>query len=309
MRILIVGAGAAGGYIGAELLTAGRDVTFLVHPRTLEKLGSGGLRIRHGTEIQTLRPDAVTASDVRGPYDLIIVAVRTDAVGAAVVDIRDAVVPETRIVPIMNGIRHLSLLTTAFGQERVLGAATRLIASLLPDGTVNVLTRGIQMEIGQLDGGGSDALDRTASALDVRQISVAVRSDVIAAMWDKFAFIASTAVLTCLVGDEIGPITRADGGIDLAHRILDEVVSVAAAEGYPLADASRSGLEGILTDQSSTFGPSMFRDMSAGRPVENTVLGDLADRARAHRISTPLLDASIVVIDVHNRRVQAQAAG
>jgi hypothetical protein len=85
-----------------------------------------------------------------------------------------------------------------------------------PDGSIEVVTPGIDMQIGQLDGSRSLALDRAAAQLDVANIAVTIRSDVIAAMWEKFAFITSTAVLTCLVGHEIGPIAGADGGIDLA---------------------------------------------------------------------------------------------
>jgi 2-dehydropantoate 2-reductase len=305
MSVLMVGAGAAGGYIGAQLVAAGRDVTFLVHPKTLARLAASGLRIRRGPEIVTTPVNAVTVADLNSAYDVIVVAVRTDAVESALRDIRGAVSDETRIVPIMNGMRHLSLLTTAFGWDRVLGAATRLVTSLLPDGTVNVVTAGVEMEIGQLDGGGSAALDRTVGELSVDNIAVTVRHDIITAMWEKFAFITSTAVLTCLVGDEIGPVVRAEGGIALARNVLDEVASIAAADGSPLAENARAGLEAILTDPSSAFGPSMFRDMRAGRPIEVTVLSDLADRAQAHRINTPLLDASLVVIDVHNRRLHA----
>ena len=301
VSILIVGAGAAGGYIGAQLVAAERTVTFLVHPPTLARLASDGLRIRHGDRIQSYQANAVTAADLQGPYDVIVMAVRTDAVESAASDIRNAVGPHTRIVPVMNGLRHLSLLTASFGNERVLGTATRLVTSLLPDGTINEVTAGIDMQIGQLDGGRSDGLQRTVAALDVDNIAVTVTNDVIAAMWEKFAFITSTAVLTCLVGADIGQIAHADGGTSLAHNVLDEVLSVAAAHGYPLADSARQGLTRILTDPTSDFGPSMFRDLSAGRPVEITVLTDLADHARARGISTPLLDASMVVIDLHNR--------
>jgi 2-dehydropantoate 2-reductase len=141
--------------------------------------------------------------------------------------------------------------------------------------------------------------------LRVQNIAVTVRPDIIAAMWEKFAFITSTAVLTCLVGEEIGTVARADGGSALARRVLHEVASIAAADGSPLTDDVLSSLDAILTDPSSAFGPSMFRDMAAGRPIEISVVSDLADRARTHQISTPLLDASLVVIDVHNRRVRA----
>jgi ketopantoate reductase len=65
----------------------------------------------------------------------------------------------------------------------------------------------------------------------------------------------------------------ADGGIDLGRRVLAEVSSIAAADGFPLTEAARTELAAMLTDQSSAFGPSMFRDMRAGRPIEITVLG------------------------------------
>jgi 2-dehydropantoate 2-reductase len=179
----------------------------------------------------------------------------------------------------------------------------RLIASTSADRTIAVVVPGIDMQIGELDGGHSDGLERTRAELETPDIAVTVRDDVLAGMWEKFVFITSTAALTCLIGDEIGPIARADGGIDLARRVLAEVMSIAAAEGYPLTDSARTGLDAMLTDPSSAFGPSMFRDMRAGRPIESAVLGDLAAHARAHEIDTPLLDASMVVVDVHNSRV------
>lgn len=305
MRTLIVGAGAAGGYVGAQLIDAGRDVTFLVHPGTRARLAADGLRIRRGADIATTPVNAVTVADVDTAYDVVVVAVRTDAVESAVRDLGAAVAASTRIVPLMNGMRHLSLLTAAYGQDRVLGAATRLVTSLRPDGTIDVVAPGIEIQVGQLDGAGSAELDRVVAELSVHNIAVTVRPDIIAAMWEKFAFITSMAVLTCLVGEEIGTVVRADGGIALARNVLDEVAAIAAADGSPLDERVRTGLDAILTDPSSAFGPSMFRDMAAGRPIEITVLSDLADRARAHRISTPLLDASLVGIDVHNRRVRA----
>lgn len=294
MSVLIVGAGAGGGYIGAQLIAGGRDVTFLVHAGTLARLNAHGLRIKHGDDIETIRVNAVTAADLNGPYDVIVVAVRADAVESAIADLRSAVGPNTRIVAIMNGMRHLSLLTAAFGEDRVVAGATRLVASQLPDGTINVVIPGIQMELG-----------RGLPELDVPNIEVTVCDDGVAAMWEKFAFITSTAILTCVVGDEIGPIARADGGMDLARAVLAEVASIAAADGYPLAEHVQARIDTLLTDPSSTFGPSMFRDMSAGRPIEITVLTDLSDRARVHRIGAPLLDASIVRIDLHNRRLRS----
>ncbi len=242
MSILIVGAGAAGGYLGAQLVDARRDVTFLVHPGTRARLASG-LRIRRAADVVTVPVNVVTAADLDAVYDIVVVAVRADAVESVVRDVGAAVGGGTRIVPIMNGMRHMSLLTAAFGRDRVLGAATRLATSVLPDGTIDVVSPGIVMEVGQLDGAGSAALDRVVAELSVPDVAVTVRRDIIAAMWEKFAMITSTAVLTCLARGEIGAVARADGGIALARNVLDEVASIAAADGSALAGqaASRPG--------------------------------------------------------------------
>ncbi|RDH77231.1 oxidoreductase [Mycolicibacterium moriokaense] len=305
MSVLIVGAGAAGGYLGAQLDDAGRDVTFLVHQSSRDRLAAEGLRLRQGDRTRTVRVDAVTADDLSGPYDVVVIAVRAGVVANAIADVRPAVGSDTRVVPIMNGLDHLVLLTEAFGRTRVLGAATRLVTSQRPDGMIDVVQPGVHMEIGALDGDDAAAMQRTAAELSAPDIEVAVRDDIIAAMWEKFAFIAATAVLTCLVGDEIGPIVRADGGEELSRSVQAEVVAVADADGYPLRDVFTSRLRGIMTDPASAFGPSMFRDMHAGRPIEVTVLRDLAGRARRRRLSTPLLDAALVRIDVHNRGLAA----
>jgi ketopantoate reductase len=72
----------------------------------------------------------------------------------------------------MNGIRHLSLLTAAFGAQHVLGAATRLIASMSDDGTIAVVVPGIDMQIGLVDGGDTEGVARTLAELETPDIAV-----------------------------------------------------------------------------------------------------------------------------------------
>jgi 2-dehydropantoate 2-reductase len=303
MSILIVGAGAVGGYLGAQLLAAERNVTFLVHPGRRARLNAEGLRIRRSNGVETIPVDAVTVSELRGHYDLVVLAVRSNAVPSAIDAIAGAITSGTRIVPVVNGVRHLWLLTAAFGQELVFAAEAKLATSMLSDNTIEEVAPGIQVEIGQLDGGRSPALSHTVAELDVANIAVTIRDDPVAAMWEKFAFITAAAVLTCLVGDNIGALARTPGGPDLARTVLAEVATIAAAEGYGLAPSARSTLEAFLTDPTSAFAPSMFRDMQGNRPIEVDVLTELAAYARSHTIPTPLLDAVLVVIDIYHRRV------
>jgi 2-dehydropantoate 2-reductase len=303
MKVLVVGAGAAGGYLGAQLVTAGRDVSFLVHQSGFERLSAHGLRIhgKSGTSALAVRP--VIASQLEGSYDIVVLAVRSDVVASAVDDFRAVVAPDTRIVPLINGMAHLSVLTTAFGERAVLGAAARLATSMLADGVIDEVAPGVDLELGQLDGGTSEVFDAVVRQFTVDNVAVRVRSDMVAGMWEKFAFIGATAALTCLAGSVIGVVTRTTGGPALGRRVAAEVAAVAAAEGYPLSPAARSGLDATLTDPTSTFAPSMFRDLAAHRRVEVSVLSELAEYARRHHIDTPLLDAALVVIDIANGKL------
>ncbi len=84
MRVLVVGAGALGGYFGGRLLGAGRDVTFLVRPSQAEQLARHGLRIESQRGDAHLRPRVVTAADPGGPYGLILLAVKAYLCGRPV---------------------------------------------------------------------------------------------------------------------------------------------------------------------------------------------------------------------------------
>jgi 2-dehydropantoate 2-reductase len=301
MRTLIVGAGATGGYLGAGLLAGGRDVTFLVHAPTQTRLGTDGLRVHgHDGRRTATQVRAVTRAALDGPYDVVLLAVRSSVVEAAIADFSAAVGAATRILPVVNGMAHLHTLTAAFGTERVLGGTARLATSLRADGGIDEVQPGAALQIGSLEGRRDAVVAAVGDEFSVSGITVTIVENVEAAMWNKFVFITATAVLTCLLGDVIGPIADTSGGGDVAEQVLAEVATVAAAERYPLTTETRTALHTILTDPFSRFAPSMYRDLHAGRPVEGTVLRDLADRARRHLLSTPLLDAALVVLELQS---------
>ena len=210
MRTLIVGAGATGGYL-ADLLTAGgRDVTVLVRKGTRERLATAGLRIRDVSgDVRTTPVRAVGADGIDTIFDLVLMAVRGDAVAAAIADVVPAVGPQTRVLSVGNGMAQLQALRDAFGDHRVVGAAAEMATSLV-DGIIDVSLPGVRLTIGSLDGT-SDTLAAVAAELAVAGVEVTVVDDVMPVMWAKFVFIASTAVLTCLTRGTVGDVASVDG--------------------------------------------------------------------------------------------------
>src|SRR5437660_8629368 len=130
MRILIVGAGAVGGYFGSRLAQAGRDVTFLVRPARAKQRRQDGLRIisPHGDAVIT--PKVIAAAEIEAPYDLVFLSVKAYALEAAMNDFAPAVGPRTMIFPVLNGMRHIDLLTNRFGERAAIGGVSFVAADL-----------------------------------------------------------------------------------------------------------------------------------------------------------------------------------
>lgn len=296
MKILIVGAGATGGAFGARLLQAGRDVTFLVRERRAEVLRSEGLRFRDPEGEHQHHVNAITAVD--GTYDLVVVAVKAPALPAIIEQIRPAVHAKTLILPLLNGMRHIDQLAAAYPGQAI-GGIVKIVGTIDGSGAVVQKTSMSAMTIGALDGRELPA--DVQGVFDVPGVSLAVVDDVLARLWEKWAFIASAGVVTCLFRGEVGDIIAA-GGEALVLQAIAEAESVAAAAGHPVGEESHAQGVELLTAPGSPFTSSLYRDLQHGDPQEaEHILGDLADRARSFGVSTPLLDATVVQLRTHER--------
>lgn len=98
MRILVVGAGAIGGYFGGRLLAAGRDVTFLVRPRRAAELARTGLAIqsRFGN-VHFAAPPALSEDALADHFDLVLLSCKAYDLVNAMASFAPAVGPETAI--------------------------------------------------------------------------------------------------------------------------------------------------------------------------------------------------------------------
>ena len=131
MRVLVVGAGAIGGYFGGRLLQAGNDVTFLVRPKRASELASAGLVIKSPNGDVTLKtPPTVQADKLTEKFDVILLSCKAFDLDDAIKSFAPAVGPQTSIIPMLNGMLHLDILDNKFGRERVLGGLCAIAATL-----------------------------------------------------------------------------------------------------------------------------------------------------------------------------------
>ena len=305
MTILVVGAGATGGYFGARLAQAGRDVTFLVRPRRAGQLRERGLRIvgpGAGADArQEVRPNLVMAGELTAPADIVLLSVKATALDQAIADFAPAVGPRTTVVPFLNGMAHLAVLSKRFGESAVLGGVVVIATQLNDEGDIVQLSPPVSLTIGAQDGTRTTRLQAVYDQLSGAGFDASISDEIIARMWQKWVFIATIGAMTCLMRGTVGDIVAVPGGRDLGPAILAEASAVSAAAGYPVpADATASTTR-MITQAGSAVDSSLSRDVAEGRPAEvEEVLADLARRGADHGIKTPLLDLATMQLRVYN---------
>ena len=286
MRILVVGAGAIGGYVGGRLLQAGADITFLVRERRAAELTAAGLVIKSPLGDVTLKnPPAVQAAKLREKFDVVLLSCKAFDLDDAINSFAPAVGPNTAILPLLNGMRHLETLDARFGRECVLGGLCAIAVTLNEKREVVHLQPLQSLTFGERDGTSSDRVRAIAAVLEKDNFGSKASGEIIQEMWEKWVFLASLAASTCLMRASVGIILAAPGGKDFVLGMLDECSAVAAAEGSAPRAAMQERTRGMLTTDGSQMTASMFRDIKAGAPVEaDHVIGDLVARADAAKV-------------------------
>jgi len=302
MRILVVGAGAVGGYFGGRLAQAGRDVTFLVRARRAEQLKQEGLQIVSPYGDVTLRPQVVEAGRISAPYDVILLSVKSYALVGAMDDCAPAVGAQTVIVPALNGMRHMDLLEERFGREPLLGGVCMVSTEIADDGRIRQLTKMQSLTYGEVDGRITPRLQKVDETLRGAGFDATVSTHILADMWQKWVRLATLGAINCLLRGDIGEVASTQGGRETAFAILRECCAIAEACGYPQSAASLEQQSAQLTSTDSRLTSSMYRDMKKGGPVEaDTILGDLIGRGTKHQVTAPLLQAAFVQLSIYER--------
>ncbi len=307
MRILVLGAGALGGYFGGRLLEAGADVTFLVRPRRQAQLQAHGLVIE--SPFGALRaPVATIAAGAAKPgFDIVLLTCKAYDLDDAIAAIRPTVDARTAILPVLNGLSHVETLTKVFGADRVLGGLVKIQATLAPDGTIRQLNDWRTIDFGEIDGRMSERV--TALATDfarARGVVAQAVPDIMTRMWEKLAHLGTSAIGTVLMRANTGEIARAPGGVALMLRLLARNIAIAAAHGHPVRDGFEAEFTKLFSDPSGGYATSMLRDLEAGGRIESDhILGFLLDAARRAGVPDDIHEAAYIHAKAFEQRRDA----
>ena len=304
MKILVVGAGAIGGYFGGRLLESGQDVTFLVRKARAETLARNGLQIRSAQgDVDLPPPRTLQAHALHETFDLVMLSCKAYHLQQAMEDMAPAVGEHTAILPLLNGMRHLDLLDARFGAEHVLGGQCVIPVTLDAEGVVRHLGPTAGLSFGERDGNRSPRVERIAQAMASARFDARLSTTILQDMWDKWVFLATLAGITCMMRAPIGDIVAAPGGERAILALLEECRRVAEANGHAPADAAMQRAHKMLTEAGSSMSASMLRDLEQGSAVEaDHVIGDLLARGEAAGLALPVLRLAYVHLKAYEAR-------
>ncbi|WP_368415489.1 2-dehydropantoate 2-reductase [Falsiroseomonas sp.] len=305
MRMLVLGAGALGGYFGGRALEAGLDVAFLVRPRRAAQLARDGLRVESPLGDIT-RP--VTTVEQAGPgFDAVLLSCKAYDLDDAIAAIRPAVEAGAAVLPVLNGLAHMAALNDAFGPTRVWGGLAKCQATLTADGVVKHLGDWRWLTFGEEDGRMDGRAAALAAALGrTKGLEAEAVPDIARRMWEKLVHLGTVAAGTVLMRASVGEIVRA-GGRDVLVTILERNAAIAAAHGHAMTRAFLDSYRALFSDPASAYTASMLRDLEAGGRTEaEHILGFLASAAREAGVPEDLHALALLHARAYDQR---RAAG
>ncbi|MBN8480490.1 MAG: ketopantoate reductase family protein [Xanthomonadales bacterium] len=300
MRVLVLGAGATGGYFGCRLVESGQSVRFLVRPARAASLARDGLRVQSARGDFARVVEASASIEPGETFDLVLLSCKAWDLESAIAAIAPAIGADTRILPLLNGLRHLDRLDAEFGRGRVLGGLCHISVALQGDGSIRHVGSLDRLQFGDRDGCAVPA--RVRDGLLSMRTETCENTAILDAMWAKFAFIAGLAGITCLLRGSVGEIAATPDGAILATHLYHECAETARQSGHAPSDAAIAEALTVLTAQGSPLKASMLRDLERGSRTEvEHVLGDLLARAQALQVDAPLLAAACTALRVRER--------
>ena len=298
MRIVVAGAGAIGGYIGARLCRAGADVALLARGPHLEAMRDHGLAVQSPDGNFTVRPIATDDIAALGAADVVLLGVKAPSLPALAPQLRALFTPDTVVVSLQNGLpwwyfepggtvaeRPLERIDPggaigrAIDARRVIGAIAYFSAELAAPGVIRHI-EGHRITLGEPDGTRSDRARRIAEVLIAAGFRCPVTTRIRHEIWVKLVGNVAFNPISALTGGTLEELARDGETARLVRTVMMEAQAVAGALGITLPVSIDQRLAGA--QHVGAHKTSMLQDYEAGRPMElDAVVGavvELGDR-------------------------------
>ena len=287
-QIMVVGAGAVGGFFGAHLAKQyPARLSCLLRPRTLDAVRSRGLTVRSATGTFTVHPKA--ASDPRDlpKPALIILAMKAYDLDAVLDQLAPVISEDTVFLTLQNGIDIEDRIAARFRRESIVGGVAYIYSKIVEPGIIEHYKRG-SVAVGELSRDSRSRVSEIADLFKQAGIPCQVSEDIRRTKWEKMCWNCVFNPLTVVIDDRVSAALAHPELLEMIHQIVEEVAAVSARLNVPLpADMADRVMR--WTQEIRDIHTSMYDDWKAGRPTEiDSLNGYIVRKGRELGISTPI---------------------
>ena len=294
MRVLVLGAGAVGGYFGGRMAEAGMDVTFLVREKKKRKLEKKGLIIKSPKGDFASSPNLVTINKLESIYDVVLFtnkAYDLDEILRPPFPVKDGAI----IIPLLNGYAHMEQLRNKFPKARLFGGIAHIFSTLNEEGEIHHFNDIHSLTFGHLSKADKTVGRRFFDSCSSANFSIKYSDNIIVDLWHKWVLITTVAGATTLFNATIGEIASTKHGISFITYLHDECINIAKSEKIKLNDDDLAQQRRFLSDKKSTWSSSMRRDMVNKSKIECAhIFLELINIADKNNVECPSLKTVMI---------------
>jgi 2-dehydropantoate 2-reductase len=277
LRHAILGVGGVGGLMGACLVREGAAVTLVVRAKSLNTYPEQ-LQLESAFGNFTV---PVSRSSTVPAVDVLWIAVKATQLNESLSAIS---APESvgAIVPLLNGVDHLSLLRGRFGTEKVIPATIAVEAERVAPGHIVHRSPFARLNV---HSSGKGLLGSTLDGLQKIGLDCRFVDDEATLMWSKLVFLGPIALATTAAGQPVGMTVNDPTFGILWEDCVREACAVAGAEGAKVdAQAVVAGTRKLPAHMRS----SMQKDVEQGNPPEvDAIAGPILRGSERYGIDVP----------------------
>jgi len=320
VRIVIAGAGAVGGYIGARLARAGADVVLFARGPHLQAMRERGLSVRSPEGDFHVQPQVAGDLHTIGPADVVVLGVKAHSLPALAPSLRPLLGADTVVVSTQNGIPWWyfqgtggeldglrlervdpgGVIAAAIEPRRVVGALAYFSTDVPEPGVIHH-TEGNRLSLGEPDGTKSARRQEIAEAFTTAGFRCPVTTRLRDEIWVKLLGNIAFNPISALTGATLEQMARHPAVSRLARDMMTETAAVAARLGIELPISIEQRMAGAA--KVGAHKTSMLQDLEAGRPLElEAIVGavvELADRLGVAMPATRAVYACVKLLDEH----------
>lgn len=301
MKIAVIGAGAVGGYFGAQLVAAGEDVYFVVNTHSLSTLDSNGLTILSETRPQRL--SSIKATDdpaAVGHVDIVIFTVKLPDAGATARFIAPLIGPHTIILPLQNGVEAPHILAAAVPSTHVAAGCAHIIAARQETGVILHSGSLAALRFGSLATEQLPYLKDFECRCRKAKIDARLVEHIWPVLWEKFILLVGISAVTTLNRRTIGAIRSEPPMREMLKAVMQEAFEVSCAKGIGLAADFVEKKMLDIDKLPSNMKASMLLDLEAGRRLELPWLSGAVIRlGKQHGFLTPANQAVVTGLEAY----------